>query len=155
MLGDWPVPSKIPCIGGHEGAGYIVAIGDNTNEEIKIGDPVGVKWLADSCLACEQCNKGNESTCLKAKNSGFSVDGTFQQYAVSYARHVTPLSPNLSLDLAAPIMCAGVTVVSKPSHDATMHSLLTPSTLTYSGKLSRALNSLLVNLSSSPGQVVV
>jgi len=36
MLGDWPVPSKIPCIGGHEGAGYIVAVGDNTTEEIKI-----------------------------------------------------------------------------------------------------------------------
>lgn len=124
MLGDWPIPSKIPCIGGHEGAGYIVAVGDNTTEEIKIGNPVGVKWLADSCLSCEQCNKGDESTCLKAKNSGFSVDGTFQQYVVSYARHVTPLPPNLALDLAAPIMCAGVTVVSKvPIHQGHDSSL--------------------------------
>lgn len=110
MLGDWPLESKVPCIGGHEGAGYVVAIGDNTHEDIKLGDAVGIKWLADSCLSCEQCNKGNESTCAKAKCSGFSVDGSFQQYAVSYARHVTPIPEGLGLDLAAPILCAGVTV---------------------------------------------
>jgi len=110
MLGDWPLKSKLPCIGGHEGAGYIVAIGDNTHEDVKIGDAVGIKWLADSCLSCEQCNKGFESTCAKALCSGFSVDGSFQQYAVSFARHVSPIPDGLALDLAAPILCAGVTV---------------------------------------------
>ena len=28
----------------------IVAIGDNTTTNLKVGDAVGVKWLADSCL---------------------------------------------------------------------------------------------------------
>jgi propanol-preferring alcohol dehydrogenase len=38
------------------------------------------------------------------------VHGTFQQYAVSFADHVTPIPDGLSLKLAAPILCAGVTV---------------------------------------------
>lgn len=46
-LGDWPVKAKTPLIGGHEGVGEIVAIGDNTvDSPVKIGDRVGIKWLA-------------------------------------------------------------------------------------------------------------
>lgn len=59
--GDWPVPPKNPLIGGHEGVGEIVAIGENTaNSPVKLGDRVGIKWLANSCLDCEFCRKGNE-----------------------------------------------------------------------------------------------
>ncbi|KAK4702807.1 hypothetical protein P7C70_g3410, partial [Phenoliferia sp. Uapishka_3] len=50
LKGDWPAAPKLPLVGGHEGAGYIVAIGDNTTTNLKVGDAVGVKWLADSCL---------------------------------------------------------------------------------------------------------
>lgn len=61
--GDWPLPHKLPLIGGHEGCGEIVAIGAHTlNSPVKIGDRVGVKWLADSCLQCEQCRKGLEQS---------------------------------------------------------------------------------------------
>lgn len=63
--GDWPLPHKYPLIGGHEGVGEIVAIGANTvSSPVKIGDRVGVKWLADSCLQCEQCRKGLEQSTL-------------------------------------------------------------------------------------------
>lgn len=64
-LGDWPLDAKIPLIGGHEGVGDIVAIGSHTaNSPVKVGDRVGIKWLADSCLDCEACRKGREqSTC--------------------------------------------------------------------------------------------
>ena len=59
--GDWPVPPKNPLIGGHEGVGEIVAIGENTaRSPVKLGDRVGIKWLANSCLDCEFCRKGNE-----------------------------------------------------------------------------------------------
>lgn len=110
MKGDWPLDSIVPCIGGHEGAGYVVAIGDNTHTDLKIGSRVGIKWLAYSCGSCELCRKGYESSCEKAECSGFSVDGTFQQYCVSFADHVSPIPDGLSLKLAAPILCAGVTV---------------------------------------------
>jgi propanol-preferring alcohol dehydrogenase len=110
MLGDWPMKSKLPLVGGHEGAGFIVAIGKGTMSPIKVGQAVGIKWLANSCLSCEACARGNEPVCKDAQCSGFTVDGSFQQYAVSFAAHVTPIPESLSLDLAAPILCAGVTV---------------------------------------------
>ena len=28
VQGDWPVPTKLPLVGGHEGAGVVVAKGD-------------------------------------------------------------------------------------------------------------------------------
>lgn len=42
MLGDWPLDNKLPLIGGHEGAGYVVALGEHSDTELKIGDKVGV-----------------------------------------------------------------------------------------------------------------
>lgn len=44
MLGDWPLDSKLPLVGGHEGAGVIVAIGEHTTTQLKVGDKVGIKW---------------------------------------------------------------------------------------------------------------
>ncbi|KAI9436127.1 GroES-like protein [Russula earlei] len=108
---DWPFAHKLPLIGGHEGVGQVVAIGAYTNDSpVKIGDRVGIKWLADSCLQCEQCRKGLEQSCAKAKLSGYTVDGTFSQYVVSYVNHVTPIPENLSSQEAASFLCAGVTV---------------------------------------------
>ncbi|QRV94971.1 Zinc-binding dehydrogenase [Ceratobasidium sp. AG-Ba] len=106
LLGDWPMDSKLPLIGGHEGAGFVVAIGKGTTSPIKVGQAVGIKWLATSCLSCEACAR----VCPDAQCSGYTVDGSFQQYAVSYAAHVTPIPESIALDLAAPILCAGVTV---------------------------------------------
>lgn len=40
--GDWPLPTKLPLVGGHEGAGVVVARGDLV-KDIEIGDHVGVK----------------------------------------------------------------------------------------------------------------
>ncbi|KAG5646361.1 hypothetical protein DXG03_003684 [Asterophora parasitica] len=110
-LGDWPVAAKIPLIGGHEGVGEIVAIGAHTiDSPVKVGDRVGIKWLADSCLNCEACRKGREQNCDQAKLSGFTVDGTFSEYVVSYVRHVTPIPEGFDSNAAASILCAGVTV---------------------------------------------
>ncbi|KAG6815554.1 hypothetical protein H0H87_000606, partial [Tephrocybe sp. NHM501043] len=110
-LGDWPVPPKSPLIGGHEGVGEIVAIGNHTTDSpVKVGDRVGIKWLADSCLNCEQCRKGREQNCVDAKLSGYTVDGTFSEYVVSFVRHVTLIPKNLDSNAAASILCAGVTV---------------------------------------------
>jgi propanol-preferring alcohol dehydrogenase len=42
--------------------------------------------------------------------SGFNVDGTFQQFVVSYVNHVTPIPEGYDSFEAASILCAGVTV---------------------------------------------
>lgn len=48
-LNDWPLTPKTPLIGGHEGVGIIVAIGEHTSgSPVKVGDRVGIKWLANS-----------------------------------------------------------------------------------------------------------
>ncbi|KAI9335384.1 putative ADH1-alcohol dehydrogenase I [Zopfochytrium polystomum] len=109
-INDWPVSAQFPLIGGHEGAGVVVSLGPGADEFVKIGDRVGIKWLADSCLHCGFCRAGNEPNCTKAQTHGFSRAGSFQEYAVSSARHVTPIPDSLPLDAAAPLLCAGVTV---------------------------------------------
>jgi propanol-preferring alcohol dehydrogenase len=108
--GDWPLPTKVPLVGGHEGTGYVAAIGQHTQTQLKVGDAVGVKWLANSCLGCEDCRKGHESTCAEQAVHGYTVDGSFQQWCVSFADHVTPIPDDVSMSAAAPILCAGVTV---------------------------------------------
>ncbi|CAE7134736.1 unnamed protein product [Rhizoctonia solani] len=112
-------------------SGFIVAIGAGTQAPVKIGQAVGIKWLGSSCLSCEACTRGyalfiptfhqclltvtlmvtrNEQICSKAVQTGLTFDGTFQQFAVSDAAHVTPIPESVPLHLAAPILCAGVTV---------------------------------------------
>ncbi|KAJ5735537.1 uncharacterized protein N7483_000662 [Penicillium malachiteum] len=109
MKGDWPLALKLPLVGGHEGAGTVVAKGELA-AGIEIGDKAGIKWLNGSCLACEFCKTSDEPLCAEAQLSGYTVDGTFQQYAIGKAAHVTKLPEGVALDAVAPILCAGITV---------------------------------------------
>ena len=109
--GDWPIPTKLPLVGGHEGAGIVVSRGELvTDDDCKIGEAVGVKWLNDSCLSCTFCQQSDEPLCLKPKLSGYLVDGTFQQYCIASAKHVAHIPEGVPLDEIAPILCAGITV---------------------------------------------
>ncbi|KAL8730544.1 MAG: hypothetical protein Q9166_003998 [cf. Caloplaca sp. 2 TL-2023] len=107
--GDWPVPTKLPLVGGHEGAGVVVARGDLVTD-IEIGDHAGIKWLNGSCLSCSFCQQSDEPLCPKALLSGYTVDGTFQQYAIGKAAHVARIPKDVPLDAVAPVLCAGITV---------------------------------------------
>ncbi|KAJ5104987.1 hypothetical protein NUU61_002334 [Penicillium alfredii] len=109
MKGDWPLPTKMPFVGGHEGAGIVVAKGELVTN-IEIGDHAGIKWLNGSCLVCEFCQTTDEPLCAAAQLSGYTVDGTFQQYAIGKAAHVAKLDKEIPLDAVAPILCAGITV---------------------------------------------
>jgi alcohol dehydrogenase, propanol-preferring len=42
--------------------------------------------------------------------SGYTVDGTFQQYCIAKAAHVAHIPKELPLDTVAPILCGGITV---------------------------------------------
>jgi propanol-preferring alcohol dehydrogenase len=107
--GDWPLARKLPLVGGHEGAGEVVAVGKNVTN-FKIGDYAGLKWLNGSCLACEFCINGNEPNCPHAVLSGYTHDGSFQQYATGQALQAAKISKDADLAQVAPILCAGVTV---------------------------------------------
>jgi alcohol dehydrogenase, propanol-preferring len=125
MNGDWPLATKMPLVGGHEGAGIVVAKGNLVND-IEIGDYAGVKWINGSCLACDFCQQSDEPVslttgdsiqehanptqlCSSASLSGYTVDGSFQQYCIAKAAHVARIPKDVALDAIAPVLCAGIT----------------------------------------------
>ena len=107
--GDWPLPTKLPLVGGHEGAGVVVGMGANV-KGWKIGDLAGIKWLNGSCMSCEYCELSNESNCPDADLSGYTHDGSFQQYATADAVQAARIPAGTDLAQVAPILCAGITV---------------------------------------------
>ena len=109
MNGDWPLPTKMPLVGGHEGAGVVVARGDLV-KDVELGEHVGIKWLNGSCNSCSYCRQAEEPLCPKPQLSGYTVDGSFQQYAVAKAVHVARIPKDVNLEAISPILCAGLTV---------------------------------------------
>ncbi|KAK0634622.1 chaperonin 10-like protein [Bombardia bombarda] len=109
MMGDWPLDTKMPFVGGHEGAGVVVAKGELV-KDIELGDHAGIKWLNGSCLACSFCMQADEPLCPHALLSGYTVDGSFQEYAIAKAAHVAHIPKGVELDAVAPVLCAGITV---------------------------------------------
>ena len=114
MTNSWawlPAPTQKGQVGGHEGVGEIAAMGSGCEGlPVKVGDRVGIKWLAYACGNCTACLAGFDASCASAKISGFYYPGTFQQYAIAPAHYVTPIPDGLPSDAAAPMLCGGVTV---------------------------------------------
>jgi alcohol dehydrogenase, propanol-preferring len=106
--GDWPSKPPLPFVPGHEGVGVIAAVGPDVNG-LKEGDPVGIAWLHDACSHCEFCMTGWDSLCRHQHNSGYTVNGSFAEYAIGSAPYVGRLPPKTDFAEMAPILCAGVT----------------------------------------------
>ncbi|MCH8569057.1 MAG: alcohol dehydrogenase AdhP [Balneolales bacterium] len=107
--GDWPVKPKMPLIPGHEGVGYVAAVGKNVHH-VKEGDAVGVPWLYSACGQCDHCITGWETLCESQQNGGYSVDGGYADYVIADAAYVGRLPSDTVFLEMAPILCAGVTV---------------------------------------------
>ncbi|KAI1815263.1 GroES-like protein [Poronia punctata] len=106
--GDWPLDTKLPLVGGHEGAGVVVARGELA-KNVQIGDYAGIKWLNGSCMNCTYCFTANEPLCPDPILSGYTVDGSFQQYALGKEAHVARIPKECNLEAIAPVLCAGLT----------------------------------------------
>ena len=107
--GDWPVKPNPPFIPGHEGVGHVVAVGSGVLH-VREGDRVGVPWLYSACGHCEHCLGGWETLCESQRNTGYSVNGGFAEYALADAGYVGHLPASIGFVEIAPILCAGVTV---------------------------------------------
>ena len=107
--GDWPVKPNPPFIPGHEGVGFVAAVGAGVTH-VKEGDRVGIPWLYSACGHCEHCLGGWETLCESQQNAGYSVNGSFAEYAVGNADYVGHLPANIGFVEIAPVLCAGVTV---------------------------------------------
>lgn len=106
--GDWPVTPKPPFIPGHEGVGIIERVGPGVTRR-SIGERVAIPWLGYACGHCDYCVSGRETLCLEQRNSGYSIDGSFAEYAIAHADFVVPVPAGITPLEAAPLTCAGVT----------------------------------------------
>jgi len=101
---------KFPHIGGHEGIGRIIALGDECSDDLRIGGLVGIRFASRICRRCEYCLAGKEQYCIKSTNHLHHEDGSFQQYIALDADYLTILPDDLDAVVAGPVLCAGLTV---------------------------------------------
>lgn len=106
--GEWPVKPKMPLIPGHEGVGIVTKLGEG-DLPVELGDRVALPWLAHACGHCRYCVGGGETYCLSPQYMGYTIDGSYAEYALGYASHVVKVPDGVTAMDAAPLTCAGVT----------------------------------------------
>jgi uncharacterized zinc-type alcohol dehydrogenase-like protein len=115
---DWG-RGLFPMVPGHEIAGIVTAAGPGVTR-FAPGDRVGVGCFVDSCGTCEYCQAGTEQFCTKgvvatynAKDyDGEPTYGGYSEHVVVTERFVVTIPDALGLDVAAPLLCAGITMYS-------------------------------------------
>lgn len=112
-----------PMVPGHEIAGVVTAVGAEVTK-FAVGDRVGVGCFVDSCGECEYCLNGEEQFCTKGVVQTYnSVDydgnptyGEYSQKIVVTDRFVVRTPDRLEMDVASPLLCAGITTYSPLKH---------------------------------------
>jgi alcohol dehydrogenase (NADP+) len=106
--------STFPMVPGHEIVGVITKVGAKVSK-FKVGDTVGIGCFVNSCGKCERCKSGEENYCKQIAFTYNSVDEgkpTYGGYSTQITvdeKYVLRVPKNLSLDAAAPLLCAGIT----------------------------------------------
>ncbi|OQE36920.1 hypothetical protein PENCOP_c011G02633 [Penicillium coprophilum] len=95
---------------GHEGVGTVVKAGPGVSYSL-LRERVGVKWLYSACNECSVCTKGFPNHCAQQLNTSRHVPGTLQQYVIADARFLTLIPEGVADEVAAPLLCAGLTMV--------------------------------------------
>ncbi|KAF5954517.1 hypothetical protein HYC85_007373 [Camellia sinensis] len=103
----------------HEIVGIVKEVGSNVHR-FKVGDRVGVGTYVNSCRDCEYCGMNMDVYCSKGAVRTFNsvdVDGTitkggYSSYIVVHQRYCFKIPNDYPLALAAPLLCAGITVYS-------------------------------------------
>lgn len=113
---DWGF-SSYPVVPGHEIVGLVTAVGPGVTR-FKEGDRVAVGCMVDSCLACDQCDKGSEQLCRhgntqtyngRDRQDGSPTYGGYSSAIVVREEFVLSIPGNLDMAAAAPLLCAGIT----------------------------------------------
>ena len=98
---------KLPLVPGHEIVGVVEALGRGATR-FRVGERVGIPWLAMTCGRCRHCRSGRENLCSHARFTGYQIDGGYAQYAVADERYCLALPERYSDLEAAPLLCAGL-----------------------------------------------
>lgn len=109
-----------PIVPGHEIAGIVTAVGAQVTKH-KIGDRVGIGCLVDSCRTCASCKEDLENFCENGyvgtyggqeKDGSGKTQGGYSNVIVTNEDFVLKIPDSISLDRAAPLLCAGITLYS-------------------------------------------
>jgi len=112
-----------PLVPGHEIAGTVAEIGSAVTR-YQVGDRVGVGCMVDSCRECENCLAGEEQYCLNGNFGTYNAifkdarptEGGYSSHIVVDQDFVLDIPQGISLDVAAPLLCAGITLYSPLKH---------------------------------------
>jgi len=119
---EWGKPNY-PVVPGHEIAGVVTAVGSEVSKH-KVGDHVGVGCMVNSCGHCSSCMAGLEQYCKNGATftynaidkDGTPTQGGYSQAVVVNENFVVHIPESIPLDLAAPLLCAGITLFSPLRH---------------------------------------
>ncbi|WP_046500229.1 NAD(P)-dependent alcohol dehydrogenase [Streptomyces odonnellii] len=112
-----------PMVPGHEITGVVAEVGSGVTK-FAVGDRVGVGCMVDSCRECENCRAGLEQYCLQGNVATYNArdkngDPTYGGYSAQVVvdeNFTLHIPDGLSLDAAAPLLCAGITTYSPLHH---------------------------------------
>lgn len=121
---DGVIPTQLPIVLGHEGAGVVEAVGTNVTT-VAVGDHVVLS--ASSCGVCERCLRGEVAYCLynyEINFTGRRRDGSktfrhgdepiggpffgqssFAAHSIVLAHSLIKVDPTIDLTLLAPLGC--------------------------------------------------
>jgi len=116
--GEW-ASVNYPVVVGHEIAGVVEAVGSKVTR-YSVGERVGVGCFVDSCRECDNCRAGEEQHCVAGSTStynsmgrdGLPTAGGYSTSIVVDEKYVLRIPDGISLEAAAPLLCAGITMYS-------------------------------------------
>ncbi|NBE54939.1 NAD(P)-dependent alcohol dehydrogenase [Streptomyces boluensis] len=112
-----------PMVPGHEIAGVVTEVGPGVTR-YAVGDHVGVGCFVDSCRDCEYCAQGLEQYCVNGTTATYNdrdkngepTYGGYSTHVVVDENYAVRIPDGLALDIAAPLLCAGITLYSPLRH---------------------------------------
>lgn len=114
--------SPYPVVGGHEVIGTVVALGTSA-KGLKLGQRVGIGWMAASCMTCKSCLSGQPQLCRAGMATIVGHNGGFAERVRAHWLWTCPIPEKLDASKAGPLLCGGITVFSpflnfgiKPTH---------------------------------------
>lgn len=97
-----------PRVPGHEVVGRIEALGESVLPW-RVGQRVGVGFMAGPCGYCEPCRRGQFINCQNQRITGIHHDGGYAETMIAGQSGLVSVPGELSSAEAAPLLCAGVT----------------------------------------------
>ncbi|MFE3290758.1 NAD(P)-dependent alcohol dehydrogenase [Rhodococcus sp. NPDC059234] len=115
--------TRYPIVPGHEITGIVVEVGSEVTRH-EVGDRVGVGCFVDSCGHCDPCVAGDEQYCANRVTATYNskgrdgeiTQGGYSTHIVVTEGFVLSIPDGLELDVATPLLCAGITLFSPLRH---------------------------------------